>query len=115
MASSLPDFPKPKRETYLARRAVQIALQIRNRWPDYVPGVEATRLLAPDGIKHGTFHDARRLVKHDNKELIDKVLAGEVSLYHAMEYLEKGARVKCPTCEGRGHIYRMEKQQANST
>jgi hypothetical protein len=97
---------KPRRDSYRARRAVRIALDTRNRWPNYIPRVEATRLLAPDGISIHTFRTARNFVELASKELIDAVLADEISLYKAYEQLTKGKRIICLACEGRGYTFK---------
>jgi hypothetical protein len=112
MAKKLP-IPKPTRKTtYTARRAVQIALDIKTKWPDYIPRVESTRLLAADGINISQFRSARRVVRmaeeQGRQDLIEKILATEISLYRADEILTKGERVECPTCHGEGHIFKQD-------
>jgi hypothetical protein len=93
---------------YKTRRAVQIAVAVNTKWPDYIPRVESTRLLATDGINLSMFRMARRLVKSGRQDLIDKVLGGSLSLHKAEETVTKGDRVKCIHCEGRGYVFKLD-------
>lgn len=97
--------PRPGRKEYLSRRALSIAMETRSRWPDYIPRVETTRLLAADGINISMFRAARRLALSGRDDLVKMVLDGEMSLFRAHETVTMGERIVCPTCNGRSYIF----------
>lgn len=39
-------------------------------------------------------------------DLAQRVLDGEITLYKAYQTVTKGEMIPCPTCSGRGHIFR---------
>lgn len=114
MSSKARINPKPLRDTYKARRALQIAVQAAPKWPLYVPKSEAVRLTAADEINISMFRVALRVARSGRQDLIDKVLSNSISLHHAEEIIFKGERVVCPHCNGSGHIFNKDSKRNDS-